>query len=190
MTNAERQRGRGAFRDLIHTQTEARLKGLVVRRPPLSDGGRSLTADGVMTERILWIRNKTALKNVIEVLKAVPVDGSMEIVIQKYNPDHSDAQRRLAWVLLGQIAQYIPDKSTGELHCKEYWHHLLKLHFGYVAETIPVKIEGKWVDVPQPKSLSSSASNDYRMSKEEVGDYITQLEQFMAERGVIPERVA
>lgn len=140
-----------------------------------------------MRDRIIWVRNQKTRDSLIEILKTVPIDGTMEIEIRQYKPEHSDSQRRYAWVLLRQIAEYIPDKTTGKKHCAEYWHHVLKLHFGYIAETVPVKIGKEWVDAPQPKSLAKSASQIYRMNKEEVSDYITQLQQFMAERGVIAD---
>ena len=141
-----------------------------------------------MREQRYILRDKNIRGRLVDFILAAPVDGSLECEVRPHRPGHSDAQRRLAWVLLGQVAQYVGDEN-GELHDAIFWNHKLKLDFGFVADVIPMKIDGRVVDIPVPKSLGDSASGKWRMSKQNVCDYITQIQAFMAGQGIIPEEM-
>lgn len=112
-------------------------------------------------------------------------DKPFEVVIQRVDPGHSGPQHRLIWRLLSLIEKHVP--YEGNLYPREWWNHRLKIEFGFVADTIPMTVNGVKVDVPVPKTLSTSAKGHYRMTVSEATEYYQQLEAFAVGRGVSVE---
>lgn len=130
------------------------------------------------------IKNKDELQGCLSLLQMadIPDGGALYIQVSQKDDFFSAEQRRLMWTELSYVAKHCRDED-GKGHSKEWWHHRLKIDFGYIAGVMAVRFEGSMVDIPVPKSASDTAKGAFRMSKDELSDYITQLQQYGAEHG-------
>jgi len=96
-----------------------------------------------------------------------------EVVIQKHKSKRSTEQNNRYWMLLREFS-----KETG--HTPEELHNIMSAEIlGY--ESFDSKISDK--TFTSPKSTTS-------LSVEEFGEYMQQVEQFMAEYGIIVPEAA
>lgn len=131
-----------------------------------------------MNEARYIISAETHRNQATAVISSLPLDPPYEVQIKPYKKTRSGQQNRYLWgVVLTQIAANIPDED-GVLHEPYWWHHKLKIHFGYVNDTMPMQLDGKTVDVPWPRTST-------KFSVAEMQEYIEQCLMFASERGVL-----
>ena len=127
-------------------------------------------------KNVFVLRTPEIRDRACKLIQKAPDKPLYAMELKPYAKVRSNAQNAMLWLLLTRIAEFIPDED-GVPHSKEAWHHKLKVEFGYVDDTMPMKIDGMTVDVPVPKTST-------RMTTKEFSEYFEQVEVFAAEHGV------
>ena len=121
------------------------------------------------------LSTETARDGCARLIGRLPVDPVHQVVVKPFEETRRDAQNRRLWVLLGLVAQYMPDPD-GVLHGKEYWHHFFRIEFDYVTgETITL---ANGFEMPIAKSSA-------QMKVKEFGEYMEKVELRAAEHGIL-----
>jgi len=104
-----------------------------------------------------------------KVLAAMPLP--CEVTIQPLRAKRSDAQNRLMWKWLAEIAQQM--EVEGESYTKEDWHDLCRMKWLGVKV---IEIGGK--EFPRP------AKSTTKLKVGEFAEYLTKMEEHFLSKGV------
>jgi hypothetical protein len=101
----------------------------------------------------------------------------LHVIVTSYDADRHDSQIGLYWgVILKRIAEDIPD-DDGEFRPAQYWHERLALEFLGMIE---------WVN-PRTNRINRRRRSTARgeISVGDMAKYLTQLQAWGAERGIV-----
>ena len=121
-----------------------------------------------MNEQYFPVQTEGVRSVVLNVLSKMPLP--CEVTIQPFRTKRSQAQNRLYWKWLSEIAQQI--EVEGKKLNKDEWHHLCGMKF--IGVKI-IKIGGK--EYPMP--LKSTT----KLKVNEFCNYLTQIEAHFLEKG-------
>lgn len=141
-------------------------------RGAVGDAQRRFQRHAVMKQQIL-IDNERARGYALGIIKAMAITEPMLVIIEPYRDKRSHEQNRRYWAILNDIAeQVIPKESKG--YSADTWHKYFAAKYLGITE----------VKLPNGKALVEPVSTT-TLKVDEFNDYMTKIEAFAAERGVI-----
>lgn len=124
-----------------------------------------------MKQQIL-IDNERARGYALGIIKAMAITEPMLVIIEPYRDKRSHEQNRRYWAILQDIADQV--KPSGSGYSADTWHKY------FAAKLIGINE----VKLPNGKALVEPVSTT-TLKVDEFNDYMTKIEAFAAERGVI-----
>lgn len=122
-----------------------------------------------MTSQYFPIHTQGMKETAIKVLSKMPLP--CEITIQPFRTARSQAQNRLYWKWISEIAGQM--EVDGKKYDKEEWHHLCGMKFNGVKT---IQIGCKEFPVP--------AISTKKLKVGEFAEYLTKIESHFLEKGV------
>lgn len=116
---------------------------------------------------------RAALREMWEQCRGINWSDPWRLTFEPIKETRSLAQNRRYWALLNEWAQEAPSHMDGEWHAPEVWHEFFKRRFLGVSVA---EIDGDAVPVvPDSRTLKVA----------QFGEYMEQVEAWMAEHGLV-----
>lgn len=124
-----------------------------------------------MKQQIL-IDDERARGYALGIIKAMSLDEPMLVTVEPYREKRSLEQNRRYWAILQDIAEQV--KPSGDAYSANTWHkYFAGKHLGIIETKLP---NGK--TTTEPVSTTT-------LKVDAFSEYMTKIEAFAAERGVL-----
>lgn len=129
------------------------------------------------------IINKAVQSNCITMVNNLPLDGSMEVVVRPYVRKRRDEANALYWVRLAEISEQA--WIGGRQYSSEIWAEYCKAKMLPEQYEQGITLDGYEKYAILPDGSRSVIGSTTKLTTRGFADYLTQVEAFGAELGVL-----
>lgn len=129
------------------------------------------------------IINKSVQSNCKAMVDSLPLDGTKEVVIRPYVRKRRDEANALYWVRLQEIS----DQAwlEGRKYSPEIWAEFLKAKYLPIEYEQGITLDGYEKYAHLPDGSITMIGSTTKLTTKGFADYLTQVESFGAELGVM-----
>lgn len=129
------------------------------------------------------IINKSVQSNCKAMVDSLPLDGTQEVVIRPYVRKRREIANNLYWVRLQEIS----DQAwlEGRQYSPEIWAEFLKAKYLPIEYEQGITLDGYEKYAHLPDGSITMIGSTTKLTTKGFADYLTQVESFGAELGVM-----